>query len=1067
MRAYILVCLLTLLLAGCGGGSSGANGSDPFNGTGDPVIVLTIAILDSNCAAVEENTFTADQSICVQATLSTDDSAFSGQVINFAMDTAIGTLSDGTALTDSAGVAQVVISNDAETTGAATITATYNTSNTASDSFQYTPADNTGSDPTPTISVEMIVDGTVDNRFRVGENVALRSTVLDADGVPVADEIVSFLVPSSAITISPSDSLTDNTGTTRATMSGTDAGIGAHVLTASVTLAGTEFTATQNIELLAAVIGQDERALTLEVLDENCTNEDRSFSTNETICILVTLSQGENPIQNEIVSFSIESTLGELSMETVLTNSDGQARTFISNTDGTVGATSVIAAFDTLSESQNYEYVAIEDTIINSPTMSVEIISTGNSVNGFQAGEDVVARSTLRDTNGNAVSGAIVTFAIQGTGPLLTPTTALTNNVGIAEVEISATETDLGAYALQVQATVDSVQISNSTNFEVRSAGAVVDSQIRFGHITSNGDFVEGQIGSNIADANGDVTISAGATTGFNVALVDENDARIANPTPVTFTSTCVVNSQATIDESISTINGVASATFEDISCAGATGNSDQIVASVVINNSTLTIVKDITILPESVGSVSFVSATPESIVLSGTGGQGNSSVSTLLFQVNGALGNPLAQQEVSFQLNTTAGGLTLAPAEGLTNSQGQVSTRVTAGSVPTPVRVSASVQGLGGEIAQTQSDLLSVSTGLPDQNSFTLSASTLNPEAFNVSGQEVTIRVRLADSFNNPVPNGTTVNFTTESGIITDACRTGADILGFIDPDAANNGTCSVTWTSASPRTNDHRTTILAYAIGHETLFDANGNNAYDDTDGGPILDGTDSGFSVSNYGQTGFVDLSEAWRDDDEDDIRDESEIFIPFNGNGSFDLADGLFNGPQCNSETLCDSDAASIHIRRSLVLVTSSSEALYRLYADNPNDTIATFDSANIFASNDINVTANDSLTDSSGRYELAEGSSVVIYIVYYDTAEQVLANGTSLGTINTNGILTQVLDSVNNTTQREDPEVPGNVYRISTTFQNTAGVIESVESRSLVIDSPLGTRTSVEFSISFL
>jgi hypothetical protein len=78
--------------------------------------------------------------------------------------------------------------------------------------------------------------------------------------------------------------------------------------------------------------------------------------------------------------------------------------------------------------------------------------------------------------------------------------------------------------------------------------------------------------------------------------------------------------------------------------------------------------------------------------VLQGTGGQNSQTVSTLVFQVNGVLGNPLAQQNVTFSLNTQTGGLSLSPASGITNSQGQVSARVTSSNVPTSVRVTADV---------------------------------------------------------------------------------------------------------------------------------------------------------------------------------------------------------------------------------------------------------------------------------------------------------------------------------------------------------------------------------------
>ena len=129
-----------------------------------------------------------------------------------------------------------------------------------------------------------------------------------------------------------------------------------------------------------------------------------------------------------------------------------------------------------------------------------------------------------------------------------------------------------------------------------------------------------------------------------------------------------------------------------------------------------------ISIAGESLGSIEFMSAEPETIVLRGTGGQGNQETSTLTFQVKSALGNPLAQQDVEFVLDTTAGGITVSPAIGVTNSQGIVTTKVTAGSVPTAVRVTAKASSEDGTDIQTQSDLLSINTGLPEQRSFTLS---------------------------------------------------------------------------------------------------------------------------------------------------------------------------------------------------------------------------------------------------------------------------------------------------------------------------------------------------------
>ena len=68
----------------------------------------------------------------------------------------------------------------------------------------------------------------------------------------------------------------------------------------------------------------------------------------------------------------------------------------------------------------------------------------------------------------------------------------------------------------------------------------------------------------------------------------------------------------------------------------------------------------------------------------------------------------------------------------------------------------------------------------MPGQDSFDLSADIVNPEGWDISCFEVNVTARLADAFNNPVPDGTTVSFTTKGGSINSFCTT-------------LNGSCSV----------------------------------------------------------------------------------------------------------------------------------------------------------------------------------------------------------------------------------------------------------------------------------
>ncbi|WP_293746345.1 Ig-like domain-containing protein [uncultured Paraglaciecola sp.] len=761
--------------------------------------------------------------------------------------------------------------------------------------------------------------------------------------------------------------------------------------------------------------------ITLAILDQQCgVQPESSFTAGETLCIQATLKQGENLVTGEIVSFSSE--LGSLSAVTKLTNSNGIAQITIDSDVGDVGAATLEASFGDVTSQSNYEFLAAQVVVLPLLRIDLSILNNGVVVNRFKANEQVQIQAVINDENAQPIENIIVNFSV-GRGSLNT-SDALTDSSGTAQVTLIPTDLDIGAAVVSALTLVNGEELLASLNFEIQSPDAISEQVIRIGHFNVDGVFVENELGISASDSQGNVEISAGATLGVSLAIVDENDQRILTQTPVTFTSSCAEENSATIDQQVNTVNGEAFATYEDISCAGGDGNDDVIVASLVVNNSTLSITRSISILAESVGSITFVSADPTQLVLLGTGGQNNQIISTLIFQVNGALGNPLAQQSVAFSLNTETGGLSLSPAVGITNSQGQVSTRVTSGNVPTPVRVTAEVVTNSSVSILTQSDLLSVNTGLPDQNSFTLSADNLNPEANTISGQTVNFIARLADTFNNPVPDGTSVSFTTEGGVIEPSCVT-------------TMGTCSVTWTSANPRTLDHRITILATAIGHETLFDANGNNSFDDSDGIAIIDNTDSGFGTSQFGQTGFVDHSEAWRDDNANNVKDASEIFLDYNSNGQFDAADGLFNGPQCNSTLTCGQGSAkTLHVRRTLEIVASSSEAFLDIL--NQADEV-------IFSNHQV---------ASQPSLVLERGEAVSLSLQFSDTALQAISSNSTISITSSAGLIA----GQTSTTMRKTNASGSSVLEFTLTnnldettgFATTATIIAEVVSPSGVI-----------------
>ncbi|MDT0629374.1 Ig-like domain-containing protein [Alteromonas sp. W364] len=767
-------------------------------------------------------------------------------------------------------------------------------------------------------------------------------------------------------------------------------------------------------------------SIIVEVLDGNCEAVDgNAFVVGDTVCVQATLTQDDVLTSGEIIAFSAD--IGELSAATKLTDANGIAQVTLDSSNANVGAGVLSATFDGAVGSVNYEFLSAQETDATLSSISVNLLdSEGNPITRFQANDVVQVRAVLLDSNADPIENQIVSF--QASSGELSVDQALTNANGLAQASLTPSESDLGAASLSVTFNDNDTVITDSVNYEVQAAGTVNDSIVRIGHF-ENGVFIENVLGFAGTTSSDDVTISAGATLGVRVDVVDENDQAINLSTPVTFTSVCVQADKATLDDTVNTINGTANATYKDISCAGGAGNDDTIAASVTINSTTLTVARDLSLSAESVGSIAFLSASPESIVLQGTGGQGSESVSTLTFQVNGAEGNPLAQQTVRFSLNTSTGDLSLSPATGLTNSEGQVSVKVTAGNVPTSVRVTAEVDISDTETLQTQSDLLTVNTGLPDQNSFSLSFSNLNPEAFSQNGEQVTVTASLADTFNNPVPDGTAVSFTTEGGSIEPSCLT-------------TSGVCSVVWTSSNPRPSDGRVTILATAIGHETLVDSNGNNVYDDADGAAITSNNGSGLDFVFPSRSGFVDLSEAWRDDNENRVKDSNEVFLDFDNSGVFEGQNGLFDGPQCTGSACGE---ASLHVRSAQVLVMSQSAALISV------------------STGGVEVANNSTPSSGTPVASIVREESLGFTFTFSDTANQPIPSGSTIS-VNTNaGTLSGQTSFTMPQTNQEGSRSAS--FRLTNSL--VAGDPATDATLSVTITSPSGLVSQVFFLVTLL
>ncbi|MES1192540.1 MAG: hypothetical protein ABUS47_15875 [Steroidobacter sp.] len=395
-------------------------------------------------------------------------------------------------------------------------------------------------------------------------------------------------------------------------------------------------------------------------------------------------------------------------------------------------------------------------------------------------------------------------------------------------------------------------------------------------------------------------SISAGGSASLTVTLVDQNDVPYTQSATISFTSSCISLGTAAIKDSggnsvssISTATGTATVTYVAQGCSG----DDVITASTNVNNQpTLTATGTITVQAATLGAVSFVSASPASIGLKGTGVQ---ETSTLVFLVSDSSGGPVSGADVTFNLSTSVGGLSLSNTTAKSGADGKVQTVVKSGTVHTTVRVTATAT-LNSVVQSTQSSNLAVTTGIPTTSGLSVAPTCPNVEALNRDGVNVPVTVRLADRYNNPVPDGTAVAFTAEGGKIDGQCTSGTT--------STESGVCTVNWTSqTSSQPVDGRVTILATALGEDSFVDTNANGFYD-------------------TGET-YSDAGEPYLDANESGTYDSGEFFLDTNGNGVRDATYNGFKGITCTGTTSTSTcSLETTEIGRQTLIVMSSSDAV---------------------------------------------------------------------------------------------------------------------------------------------
>lgn len=967
---------LTTYSFGCLDESSGGTGGTGTGTTTDAAIGL--ALTYGLGAATTTVTDVDPGTLTITLTNAAGDTLLDQEVVS--VTTTVGSLSpaSGLVLTDVNGEATITV-NDGGDEGAGTLTVTYgDVEETFNFQIVQTGAGGGGGGDEPTLGLDLRVGGMSSRSISSANPGELVITLQDANSDPIANEVVNVSTNIGQLDPSSGNVLTDATGEARVDVLVGGASVGE---AGTLTVEYEGVTATFNFEIVSSGSG-GEAGVPVD-FDPNPYLEDpdnpgvaiTSISATDPARVVVTVvDSAGDPVSGQIVNVSSEFGVVDLTPEwgNILTDTNGVATINVEVGNGQPGeAERLIVTLGDIEESVEFEVVdsgtasnsglQLELELFNSTTDPLEETTTINTV------EPGLLRATLTNiASGLPVVGRIITIETIVGSPDITPASGqiLTDSNGEAEVTVEVGSSEPGA-AIQLRASV--ADLEPTIEFSVGSANIALGFEDDGNYSTLEtiaGNLNQLDVGNGTNSFSG---LSATGTTPLTVAVYNNaTGALVTTPVVVNFEVSCA---SASVDTAVTTVNGVARSTFAaDANCAG----QDVTVTASLADLGGSLATGTISVADTTVNSIRFVSADPTTLVIAGTGGDETANV---VFEVVDNTGAVKPNVSVDFSLSTAVGGLSLDNTSADLNSQGRVTATVNAGSIPTTVQVVATVDLGGGNSVSTVSNTLVVSTGLPDQDSFSLSASVLNPGGGDLDGVETELTIRASDAFNNPVPDNTAILFRSEYGQMDSKCRT-------VD------GACSLTWTSAGGSTvvdqltGDFRTieagnltgcpgvypgsgpclnvatfpeeqlysgrnTVLATTLGEESFVDANGSGLYD------WIDLDNDGLYEPGDGETleVFEDLPEAFLDENEDGVFGNSltqgactsaapgvcadwvtggaeDVHVEsfpdsISGNGEYDQGNGIYNGRLCHpvleAANQCTTDP--ILVRDSLVIVMS--------------------------------------------------------------------------------------------------------------------------------------------------
>ena len=651
---------------------------------------------------------------------------------------------------------------------------------------------------------------------------------------------------------------------------------------------------------------------------------------------------------------SLASTIGTVAgngSAILVDNAGNLEATFTVTSDGEFGSGTLTVSVDVggqkFEESVNFTVVSLklDASIINADSTPKDLGDT-LVISSIDPYRENTVTYTLTNSQGQRLSGELIQITTDK--GILTPIDGyiLTDDQGEATVTLSYSDTiTAGAGTLTATHVALGGQVSRENLIQVVGPNEVAENNaaVRVGYLnlpdplpagydtSTIESFLEGRIRLTPSDGvivnEGSITLEVDVVLTDGVATASVDD-RVNTVQKVLIESDCISAGDASVSpvNPVSTSNGVASAVYKaGPGCVG----EDQISATLLFGSDKTSEVAIDVVTVSQAGkekSIRYVTSSVNSLALRGTEGLTDLPEKTLIqFQVVDANGGPLSGEIVELNTTSKLGGLTLtvtdanniSGADYVTDSEGLITVELASGVVATQTRVSAKLTETG-EVAF--SEVIAISTSIPDDDSVTVAISEYSvAEGLSDVTRGTTLTVRLADRFNNPVPAGYFVYFTTEYGAIPASCEIQIDDVG--------QSFCQVEWrvgqplpdtvaaqdlsdvdcpnyVSASVATYDPCPSVLGISeVSRNTvLVTVTGEESFVDNDG-------DGLFSA---GDTLIVEVGEPFLDANYNDAHDPGEEFIDEDGDGLYDSdLDPGFTGIACDPDSGCVADTITLY------------------------------------------------------------------------------------------------------------------------------------------------------------